>query len=132
MIRLASDPDSTFAPYAMTNRELTEQFFATSEHGLTAGTKFSIAGAYKTVAGRLVNYQVIGSLTDNAVADDVIVQGFVPPLQNSEGIINVTAYDGNNNPYLLRYNVTNRKFVATGAIPSGTYIRFNLTYAYFA
>ena len=52
MIRLASDPDDTYVPYAMTNRELTEEKLSISELKTIASSAADFA-AFKTAIANL-------------------------------------------------------------------------------
>ena len=92
MIRLASDTDSTYAPFAMTNKELTEAVTlkdVTSDITRnTEQTAYSISSLFVYKIGRLVT--VIGdisSLTENAVPTGrsfiTVATGLPKALKNS-------------------------------------------------
>lgn len=70
MIRLASDTDNTYVPYAMTNRELTEQV-----NDLTS-TKISGKKVSGTVSGSSVTF-TDADLTSDSIIDGPYVGGMV-------------------------------------------------------
>lgn len=90
MLCLASDPDSTYQPYAMTNRELTEK--AIVQEG-TVTSDFTIANysrLYKV--GNIVNASLfLSGVTKNAFTDSLfnIPQGFRPKASYIPVIMNI-------------------------------------------
>lgn len=92
MIRLVDDPDPTYQPYAMTNRELTENVTPIdikSQTTIKSGlTDYSINEGYKVhkIGGMVYIYAIITSLTQNVMPDlqeyKEILSGLPKPLYN--------------------------------------------------
>ena len=83
MLRTAADPDDTYVPYAMTNRELTEMFpteYSTS--GLTYTNCSYVSGGYCKI-GKIVIVD-IRVLTDST--SNIVITGF--PGYNSKTVNN--------------------------------------------
>ena len=85
MITSASDTDTTYAPYAMTNRELTEKFYTYSMTVPAAGTAISLPLPYGTrddwiLSGTTLEYTPWGAAYD--VYSAAIVFGVTTVLHN--------------------------------------------------
>jgi len=118
MIRLASDPDDTYQPYAMTNRELTElqnfEKVTDTQNGLT----FDILkmGHF----GQLTIYT--GYTTSLISANDAIINipnKYVPKIQ-------IETLSTSNKQRLII--LTNGKIISDSATPANTYLRGTFTY----
>lgn len=91
MIRLASDPDDTYAPPAMTNLELTDAFPTSySTSGLTYTNCTYVAGGYYKI-GKVCFFNIrIKTKSDLATSDDVYIAG----LPTYSGISNTVVVTG--------------------------------------
>lgn len=79
MLRLASDPDNTYVPYAMTNRELTEEL-TVQESAITTSYTIGDIGNHIVKYGKVVQLSVkISGVTANAWDQiGTIPQGYRP------------------------------------------------------
>ena len=92
MIRIATDPDSTYVPYAMTNKELTDN----KQDVLTAGTNIAISSAnvISTTSTYTMRYstseQVVGTWIDNKpIYQKTIDFGACPNATTKEVSLNI-------------------------------------------
>ena len=83
LLRLASDTNPTFAPYAMTNRELTEAVAVEEKVATTSNAKITLDSTYKKVirVGRVVQFKVRFVVTEalTSGANDIFDVGFSEP-----------------------------------------------------
>ncbi len=146
MLRLASDTDNTFVPYAMTNKELTDNKFSYSDNAIL-GAKNLLVYPYsqtsRTVEGVEVTDNGDGTLTLNgtytgtsyanfglnspiSVVKNVSVKlGLIIENDDTYNIIlQAWNYDGDNHQVICRPNNISDSFVITASTNNGIYLQF--------
>lgn len=118
MIRLASDNDGTYAPYAMTNRELTDAVTPIIKT-LTAGTNFTLNSYEYVVIGKMAYISVLGVTSGSVAADEIIITGDIP-----HNLINTFVRDTMGHVLEVGRN----SVIAKEIIASGTNVRFSATF----
>ena len=141
MLRLASDTDSTFQPYAQTNRELTvnkadNTVIGTVENGATAsqayavGEHFTRNGAFCTVTTAITSGETLTEGT-NYTSGDVASEFEVTEGEISNVNQNITITQ-NTNKYFKYGKIINfvTRFTVDTAFSSGTHTLFKLPVPY--
>lgn len=116
MIRLATDADSTYVPYAMTNRELTE----TEVKILTLDSRYASSGAvYYVKVGRVVVVSLEAVvLTSSATNTTPICTLPIPIARSSNTRIRACGWTTTKSVALIEVDATSGALTFGGTIPS--------------
>jgi len=128
MIRLATDTDDTYVPYAMTNRELTEELTVQAASITTPIQTQEWILHYVKKYGKVVEAVVTMKLGENVSAWGTIAQiptGFRPSAGQYPQVVGIK---GDYTSFINLQIAPSGDVQTAGALTSGTTIRFDATY----
>ena len=128
MIRLATDTDDTFVPYAMTNRELTDELTVQTASITTPIQTQEWNLHYVKKYGKVVEAVVTMKLGENVSAWGTIAQiptGFRPSGNQYPQVVGIK---GDYTSFINLQITPSGNVQTAGALTSGTIIRFDATY----
>lgn len=136
MLRLASDPDDTYQPYAMTNREITGALnnvipWTVDRTGATNASDV-ISDSYYIKTGRLVHFMLsvnLSSQVDFSTYPSGYYIGKVP-IQSFNTFQPISVYLSGNANVLVGFIQPDKEFgiKSTATIPANTIVRISGTY----
>lgn len=118
MIRLASDPDNTYVPYAPTNAKLNEEKMSYADNGVLGAKNLLPTPYYSTKGGTTTS----GTLTVTENADGSVT---IDGTASGQSYIDLARNDKflKAGTYILSGGITSKQYVYINCLNNGTYIK---------
>lgn len=127
MLRLASDPDDTYVPYAMTNKELTESVTSKALSFTLSTANAILLRNDSRIKGDIVNVRVQLQVTSEIASETELIRNTGTPHVGFGVTILGNTNTGNLYETYVPSSSSNLSFTAKNAIPEG-YYSLNYTY----